>query len=63
MGSSARTIDLVQNDTPDGESALSFPVLVLNRNYQAINIITVRKALGHDGCWVGRSDGWRLPGL
>ena len=45
MGSFARTIDLVQNDTPDGESALSFPVLVLNRNYQAINIITVRKAL------------------
>ena len=45
MGSFARTIDPVQNDTPDGESALSFPVLVLNRNYQAINIITVRKAL------------------
>ena len=45
MGSLARTIDAVQNDTPNGASALSCPVLVLNRNYQAINIITVRKAL------------------
>ena len=45
MGSLARTIDAVQNDTPTGASALACPVLVLNRNYQAINIITVRKAL------------------
>ena len=45
MGSLARTIDAVQNDTPTGASALTCPVLVLNRNYQPINIITVRKAL------------------
>jgi len=45
MGSLARTIDTVQNDTPSGASALACPVLVLNRNYQPINIITVRKAL------------------
>ena len=45
MGSLARTIDSVQNDTDNSVSPLTCPVLVLNRNFQPINIITVRKAL------------------
>lgn len=45
MGSFARAIDDAQNDTQTRVSVLSSPVLVLNRNYQPINIVTVRKAL------------------
>ena len=45
MPSLALNHDRASDGVPTRASALACPVLVLNRNFQPINIVTVRKAL------------------